>query len=157
MPSSIQIETRGDHDVVFTKRFAAPRVRVFDAMTTPALMKEWLSPEGIEMTVCEVERKPGGRFRYVWRSPNGELGMSGTWIAFDPPRGLVQKEKFDEPWFPGDCTVTWRFEEAGEGTVFRSVVRYELREARDMVMASPMARGIDESYARLDALLAKTK
>jgi uncharacterized protein YndB with AHSA1/START domain len=157
MATPIKMEVRGEHEVLFHKVFDAPRARVFDAMTTPAIMKEWLSPEGIELVVCEVERKPGGKFRYVWRSPNGEMGMSGTWVEFDPPRGLVQKEKFDEPWFPGDCSVTWRFEEAGEGTEFKSVVRYELREARDMVVASPMVRGVDESYARLDALLAKGK
>jgi uncharacterized protein YndB with AHSA1/START domain len=155
MASGITIELQGDREVVFTKRFAAPRARVFDAMTTPALMKGWLEPPGIEMVVCDVERKPGGKFRYVWRGPNGDMGMSGSWPEFDPPHGLVQTEKFDEPWFPGGCTVTWRFTETDGETGFRSVVRYDSREARDMVMASPMAAGIADSFARLDALLAK--
>lgn len=56
-------------DSTFTYTFEAPRARVFEAFTSPSLLKRWfLSPPddpGNEWEVCEVDLRVGGSYRWV--------------------------------------------------------------------------------------------
>ena len=58
-----------DRDVVVVRSFDAPRTLVFDAWTQPKLMQRWLlGPPGWTMPVCEMDVRPGGKFRWRWRN-----------------------------------------------------------------------------------------
>ena len=71
------------------REFNAPRAMVFDAMTKPELPRRWLSgPDGWRMTVCEVDLRVGGRFRYVW----GYENSGGIAMGYDRPAAML-----DEP------------------------------------------------------------
>ncbi|HEY8176107.1 MAG TPA: hypothetical protein VIF32_10460, partial [Gemmatimonadaceae bacterium] len=61
---------------------------------------------------------------------------------------------FDEAWYPGDAMDTQTFVEKGGKTTVTTAVLYASKEARDGVLKSPMASGVEESYQALDALLA---
>ena len=74
--------------------------------------------------------------------------------AFVPPERLVNTEKFDEPWYPGESLITALFVEHGGNTTLTVTMRYESREARDAVLKSPMEGGVAESYDKLAELLA---
>ena len=58
-------------------------------------------------------------------------------------------EVFDAPWYPGEAVVTTSFVECGSGTVMTRTTLYESRQARDIVMRSPMKEGAADSYDRL--------
>jgi len=64
---TLTVKSVGDRDLLIVRDFDAPRTLVFEAITSPALLQRWLPGPGWTMPVCEVDLKPGGSFRYVWR------------------------------------------------------------------------------------------
>ena len=106
------------------------------------------------MSVCEVDLRPGGRFRYVWTKAGGkEMGMGGTFVEVTPPSRLVHVEVFDQDWTGGETTVTTELTEADGVTTMTMTVAYSSTAARDGALGSGMTTGMEMSYARLDALL----
>jgi len=154
-PGTLQLTTPSDREVRFRRVFAAPRRRVFDAFTQPALLKQWFyGPPGGTLAVCEVALKAGDSFRYVWQSPDGtRIGMSGRCLEFIRPEKIVATEKFDQPWYPGDAVGTVTFEEEGGVAILTQTIRYESQEARDAVLKTPVEHGVALGYDRLAKLL----
>jgi len=106
--------------------------------------------------MCEVDLREGGEYRFVRRhEPDGEtMGVRGVYRAVAPPGRLVHTERFDAPWYPGESPVTHDLAGEDGRTVLRTTLRHASKEARDGVVASPMERGVAESCANLDALVA---
>ena len=159
-PHTLTVTTRGDNELVITRHFNAPRQMVFDAHTRPELIKRWMTgPENWTLPVCEIDLKEGGKGRYVWHNTeNGaDMGMTATYREIDIPHRIVHEEMFDEDWTGGGTEITTTFEEDGEGTRMEMVIRCKSKEARDMILKSPMSDGMEQGYARLDRQLAKRK
>jgi uncharacterized protein YndB with AHSA1/START domain len=158
-PGSLKLTTRGDREIVMTRVFDAPRKLVFDALTKPELVRQWLlGPPGWSMPVCEIDLRVGGGFRYVWRHTSGnEMGMSGVYREVAAPERLVATEKFDQPWYPGEAVGTIQLVEQGGKTTLTQVIVYESREAMEVVLKSPMEQGVAASYNQLAELLAAGK
>lgn len=140
----------------FTRTFAAPRALVFEAFTQPEILRRWLiGPDGWTLTVCDVDLRVGGRFRYVWTKPNGKtMGMGGTFDEIAPPVRIVHREIFDADWTGGETVVTTELEERDGVTHMTLTVRYATTAARDGALATGMTSGMEMSYARLDGVLA---
>jgi Activator of Hsp90 ATPase homolog 1-like protein len=92
---TLQLATRGDREIVFTRVFNAPRTLVWD--TKPELLKRWFfGPPGWSLTVCEVATKAGDKYRYVWRGADrSEMGMGGVCREYVPPERIVATQKFE--------------------------------------------------------------
>ena len=115
---------------------------------------------GASLTVCEVGLKAGGTLRFVWRQgadSTTDMGMRGVYREVVPPGRLVHSERFDVPWYPGECVITTGLVERGGQTTFTAKLRYESREARDVVLGTPMEHGVAEWYDKLAELLASTR
>jgi uncharacterized protein YndB with AHSA1/START domain len=154
--ATLTVDQPTDTTIVVTRRFQAPPPVVFEAFTTPALLRRWMiGPDGWAMTVCDVDLRVGGRFRYVWaRAGVPDMGMGGTFVEIDRPHRIVHRELFDADWTGGETTVTTEFAAEGGGTVMRMTVLYASREARDGALATGMTAGMAMGYARLDEILA---
>jgi uncharacterized protein YndB with AHSA1/START domain len=153
---SLQVSTPTERDIVITRVFDAPRHLVFEALTNPELLKQWLTGlPGWSLAVCEVDLKPGGAYRYVWRDPDGnEMGMGGIMREVVPPERIVASERFDVAWYPGEGLVTQTLVERGGKTTLTIALRYESQEARDIALESGMDQGLAMTYDRLAELLA---
>lgn len=153
---TLKVEAKGDLEIVMTRDFTAPAGRVFDAWTKPELITKWLGVRGgWTFAVCEVDLKVGGAYRFVWRSAEGtEMGMGGIYREIARPTRLVSTERFDDPWYPGESVNTLELVEHAGITTVVATMKYESREVRDGVLASPMATGIAESYDKLADLVA---
>ena len=153
---TLKIASRGEREIVITRAFEAPRKLVFDAWTKPELLKRWLlGPGGWSLPVCEIDLRVGGRYRYVWRHDSGnEMGMGGVYREIVAPERIVATEKFDQPWYPGEAVGTVVLVEQDKKTVLTQTLLYESRECRDLVLKSPMERGVAQSYNNLAELLA---
>lgn len=140
----------------FTRTFAAPRALVFEALTRPEILSRWMiGPDGWALTVCEVDLRAGGRFRYEWTKPSGTtMGMGGTFDEIAPPSRIVHREIFDTDWTGGETVVTTELEQRGGVTHMTLTVRYATTAARDAALATGMTSGMEMSYARLDTILA---
>jgi uncharacterized protein YndB with AHSA1/START domain len=153
----LSITTPNDREIVVVRSFDAPRALVFDCMTKPDLVRRWmLGPDGWTMPVCEIDLRVGGAYRYVWRNAEGfEMGMGGRHLEIDPPGRLVSTEKFDGDQSEVETIVTAVLTEANGRTTLTSTMRYPSTEARDMMLKSGMAEGMEAGYVRLEAVLAE--
>jgi uncharacterized protein YndB with AHSA1/START domain len=153
----LKIVPRGEREIVMTRVFDAPRQLVFEAFTKPALVKRWLlGPEGWSLPVCEMDLRPGGAYRWVWRRDDdgSEMGMGGVYREVVPPERIVSTERFDQSWYPGEALITVQLVEQAGRTTLTQTLLYESREARDLVLKSPMEDGVAASYDRLASVLA---
>ena len=78
---TFKVTTPSDLEIAMTRVFNAPRRLVFDALTKPELVKQWLlGPPGWTMPVCEIDLRVGGAYRFMWRKTDGtEMGMRGVY------------------------------------------------------------------------------
>ena len=154
-PDDLKVEARGECEIVITRSFDAPRRLVFEALTRPELLKRWLGVfGGWSMTVCEVDLRVGGQYHYVWSGPDGAtMGMRGTFREIAPPERIVNTEKFDEPWYPGEAVGTAVLTESGGRTTLTTTVLYDSRDIRDGALKSGMEQGIAAGYATLEKIL----
>lgn len=154
-PGTMKLELSGDREIVVTRIFDAPRSLVWDAHTKPELVKRWLSgPPGWTMAVCEMDLRVGGKYRWVWHGPNGEvMGMGGVHREIKPPERLVNTQLFDEDWTGGEALGTLVLTERLGKTTLTNTIRYSSPEARDGALETPMEQGMSMGYDRLAGLL----
>lgn len=158
-----QVDLPSDREVRVTRSFKAPRELVYKAYTTPVLVQRWLlGPPGWSMPVCEMDVRPGGAYRWRWRSDDDgkEFGFHGTFREVVAPARLVHDEYFD----PGDvggampqaepALVTVELTEHDGVTTLTTTIQYSSKEARDSAVSTGMTDGMEMGYQRLDQLLA---
>lgn len=142
-----------DREVQMTRVFEAPRALVFEAHSKCEHVTQWWA-RGNKMA-CEMDFRPGGRWRFVEHAPDGEdYAFRGEYREIVAPEKLSWTFEFEG--MPGNVLVeTLSFEEHDGKTTVTSVSRYESKEARDGMIASGMEVGAAESYNHLDELLAR--
>ena len=153
---SFTVTTPSDNEIRMTRLFDAPRPLVFEVMTKPEHVTQWWGRlgEGYSVPVCEIDLRPGGKWRFVNRHPHGEAAFHGEYQEITPPSRLVFTEIFED--FPDAVSVvTSDFADEAGRTRMTVTVRYPSLEVRDMVLASGMDRGAGISYDRLEDLLAE--
>jgi len=152
---TLQVTTPSDREILMTRVFDAPRHLVFEAFTRPELLKRWFGPRGHNLTVCEVDFRVGGRWRFVIRDPDGnDMGMRGVYREIDAPVRIVHTESFDGSSDGREAIVTTVFTQQGGKTTVRITVLSPSKAVRDAVIASGMEHGAAETYDKLAELLA---
>lgn len=153
----LSVETPSDLEIVLKRQFDAPRAAVFRALTEPALLRRWmLGPPGWTMTVCEIDLRVGGSFRYVWKNTDGtEMAMRGTYREIVAPERIVNTEQFEFGCAAQACEQigTAVLAEANGVTTLTTTILYPSKEARDGTIASGMEMGVAAGYERLDGVL----
>jgi uncharacterized protein YndB with AHSA1/START domain len=144
--------TPSDREVAWTRRFAAPRERVFRAFTEPEHVQRWLlGPEGWAMPICEMDLRVGGEWRYVWRNADGdEFAIQGVFREIEPPARLV----YTESMMGSEALQTIVLTEEDGITTMVSSLLYGSRAERDAAIATGMEEGTSQSYDRLAGVLA---
>lgn len=157
MKHRLEVTTPSDREIAMTRVFDAPRELVFDCWTIPALLKRWMTgPDGWNFSVCEVDLRVGGTYRFVWSHKDGrDMGMTGTYRQILRPERIVSAELFDMDWTDGEAIATLTLTEKDGKTTSVNTVLYSSREARDGAIAIGMAKGVEAGYERLDAILAE--
>lgn len=147
--------TPTDNQVTITRVVKAPRALVYQAYTVPKHLQQWLlGPEGWTMPICEFDARTGGTWRYVWRKSDGtEMAMTGTVKEIVPNERIVSTESWGPQW--PETLNSVEFTERDGYTTIISTITYPSMEARDAALKTGMKSGAEQSYARLDTLLAK--
>ena len=153
----LQVTLPSDREIAMVREFDAPLPLLWEAHTKPELLKQWLGVvNGMVLETCEVDLRPGGAYRYVWKHPGGfSMGMGGTYQEIVPQQKIVATEKFDESWYEGEALDTITFAEHGGKTTVTTNVRYASRDVRDAVLKTPMDEGMAAGFDVLEALLPK--
>jgi uncharacterized protein YndB with AHSA1/START domain len=79
---------RAMHTIRLKRVFDAPRAEIFDAWTQPEHMTWWWDAAGEPLTVCEIDLRPGGAFRFVTKG-QPDMAFAGTYSEIAPPDRLV--------------------------------------------------------------------
>jgi len=149
---TFEVRTPSDTDIVMTRLFDAPRHLVFEAMTRPEHIRRWwgILDDGYSVPICEMDARPGGKWRFVGAGPTGQApDFYGEIREIVPPERLVYTEIFAP--FPDVVSVVTATltEERGKTRLIVQCT-YPSRDVRDMVVTSGMERGAAISYDRLD-------
>jgi len=149
-----KVTTPKDRAIHIERVFDAPRERVFAVYTDPELIPQWWGPRDTTTVVDRMDVRSGGDWRFVMRDSDGsETGFRGTYREVTPPERIVQT--FEWEGMPGHVSVeTATFEDRGDRTKVTTTSIFHTAEERDGMLASGMERGLNETYARLDEVLA---
>jgi uncharacterized protein YndB with AHSA1/START domain len=89
---------KSGHEVRIERTFAAPAEAVFDAWTSPEVMRRWFhcAPDW-DTPEAEVDLRVGGKVRVLMRRPDGtQAGGHGEYTVIDRPYRLVMRWTFDD-------------------------------------------------------------
>lgn len=153
----LSVATPSDTEIVMTREFDAPRDLVFEAHTSCEHVSHWWGPRKYEVVDCDIDFRPGGKWRIVHRGPDGEEhAFRGEYREIVRPERIVWT--FEYEGFPGNISVeTLTLTERDEGTVLTATSRYDTIEQRDGMLESGMTDGATETFERLDEYLPKLK
>lgn len=155
MGRTLSVAKSGDREIVMTRLFDAPRALVFDAWTTPELVRRWFGPHGTELLECEIDLRVGGRWRYRLRHGGTEMLLQGVYQEIQRPEKLVSLETNEDcEAAEGQALATVTLIEKDGVTTLTQVVRYGSQRIRDAVLESGMERGVAEGYDRLAEVVA---
>jgi uncharacterized protein YndB with AHSA1/START domain len=92
------VTEKSGHVVRIERTFPAPAEDVFDAWTSPEVMRRWFHPgSDWDTPRAEVDLREGGKVRVVMRRPDGtEAGAHGQYTLIDRPHRLVMTWTFDD-------------------------------------------------------------
>lgn len=115
------------HTVTLTRRFAAPRERVFAAWTERAHVAAWFGPTGVTCTIHQWDARPGGAYSLTMHEADGDdMPLAGEFREISPPERLVITWVWGKGGMAGrETLLTLEFEDDdGGGTVLR--LRHDL-------------------------------
>lgn len=144
----------GNREAVAVRVFDAPRELVWKAMTSPEHVRQWYGPRDTQLTSCEIDLRPGGRFRFVMAGSGGaEFAFSGTYREVDPPSRIVNTWGFEA--MPGhEALETATFEEENGRTTVRLSILFATPEDYAGWAGSGAFGGWAESLDRLSEVIA---
>ena len=151
--SDLKVTIPTDREIVMTREFNAPRDLVFEAHTSCEHTSRWWGPRKYEVTSCEIDFRPGGKWRMVHRGPDGdEHGFRGEYREIVAPERIVWT--FEYEGFPGHISVeTLTLSERDGVTTLTATSVYDTVEDRDGMLQSGMTEGATETWERLDEYL----
>lgn len=147
----------GKHDYFVIREFDAPRELVFRAFTDPELVIKWLGPRRLKMTIERYESKNGGAYRYTHEDTDGnKFVFSGVNHEVLAPERIIGTFEFEGLPERGHVALqTAKFEALPGGrTRVTSQSVFQTVADRDGMLQSNMERGVQDSFERLDEVLA---
>jgi uncharacterized protein (TIGR02246 family) len=82
------MEANGPHAITVVHTFDAPRELVFRQWIDSADVRTWFAPDNCTVTFCEVDARPGGRWRIEYRH---DLG--GEYVEYGEFHEVVEPER----------------------------------------------------------------
>jgi len=153
-------------DLVIERIFDAPREQVWRAWTDPELFMRWWGPSTFTSPTCRMDVRPGGRYVWSMRDPDGnDYYSAGTFLEVVPPERLVYTDSFADKdgniippstygmsdAFPTELTVTVTLEDLGKQTKMRTTFS-GMPEGPEKEMT---AAGFNESLDKLTNAVTK--
>jgi len=112
-------ESIADREVVIRRVFDAPARLLFAAYSAPEHLMKWFGPKGWPLTLCEIDFREGGRYRFAMTGPDGRQNtpFGGKYLEIVPNRKIVYDNAFEAPGAE-EMIVTVTFDErAGKTTL----------------------------------------
>ncbi len=157
-------QKKDNNALIISRIFDAPRTLVWKAWTDPEQVRRWWGPKIFTTPVAKIDLRPGGKYLYCMRSPDGrDFWSTGVFREIVEPERIVATDSFSDEkgnvvpasfygmdWdWPPEVPVTITFKETGGRTTLSLL--YDRMPPKEM--AEPMTAGWNESFDKLTALL----
>jgi len=155
MTMQVDPHSRSEPTIVMRKTLAAPRELVWAVLTDPRHVARWYGGHGFQNPVCEMDVRPGGRWRHVMRTPDGaEHPMEFVFVEVVPPERLVWRNADASPG-PAyrDNVMTVTLEEEGRRTRWKLVTRFRSVAERDAALGIGFTAVLGEGTEKVEAIL----
>ena len=110
---------------VLERSFPVPVRVVWEAHSKPEHVKKWFGPPGYPLTLCEMDFRVGGRYRFAMTGPDGVQNppFGGEYLEIVPQVRIAFSNCFE---LEGAETMfmTWQFEDRGSSTHLRMVTLF---------------------------------
>jgi uncharacterized protein YndB with AHSA1/START domain len=150
-------------DLVLERVIDVPRDLVWAAWTKPEHVSKWFTPAPWTVADCEIDLRPGGIFRTVMRSPDGEESPNvGCYLEIIPNERLIWTDALlpgyrpssNPNCFGGVFTAIITLESRGNGTRYTAMAIHRDEAGRKQ----HEEMGFHEGWgAALDQLVAHVK
>ena len=147
-----------DEQILIEREFAAPRHLVYQAFTTPELVKRWWHANRGEVTLVEIDLRVGGGYRYAMIACSGpEVAFHGEYREISPDERIVATETYEgvpDGVSEEDATTlnTTTFAETAAGTMLTILIEANNKMSRDAIIASGMEDGLQDALDLLEQL-----
>jgi uncharacterized protein YndB with AHSA1/START domain len=159
-PSAQDTSTQrlSEREWVVARTFEASTRRVFEAWTTPELLRRWWAPKsfGVTFVSCEADVRTGGSYRFVMNAPSlpEPMAFFGRYLEVVPDTRLAWTNEEDCEAGP---VTTVTFEEIDGRTRVVLHDLYPSASALDEAIASQSTSGFCETFQQLDRFLAEAE
>jgi len=152
-----------DEQILITREFDAPKHLVYEAWTTPELVKRWWSGHRGEVTIAEIDLRVGGVWRYVMVANGGfEVAFHGEYREIVPNERIVSTEVYEG--LPegvseeeGATLNTATFTEEDGRTTLTILVQATSKVSRDAIIESGMEDGLQDALDLLEQTAASLR
>lgn len=139
--------------IIITREFTATVEQLMRAHLDPDIYAQWSGPEQLTTTIDHWDARTGGSWAFTQTDGEGTYSFHGCFHEVGTDR-IVQTFTYDDQ-PDGVALETLTFTDLGNGRVrldAQSLV--DSFAGRDAWLQSGMEVGVNEGYAKLDALLA---
>jgi uncharacterized protein YndB with AHSA1/START domain len=88
-----------EREVVITRVVDAPARLLFEAFSKPEHLTRWYGPKGWPLTLCEIDFRVGGRYRFAMTGPDGKQStpFGGEYLEIVPNKKIVYNDTWESP------------------------------------------------------------
>ena len=123
-------------DLVLDRVVDVPHELVWTAWTTPEHLAKWYVPKPWTVADCEIDLRPGGIFRTVMRSPEGEdFENIGCYLEVVPKQRLVWTDVLRPGYRPAPKPLT-----SGPSAFLTAIITLEPQGQSTRYVATVMHR-----------------
>jgi len=166
--------TSADWAIVVSRVFDSPREAVYEAWADPQKLAQWFAPEPMTVPKSEADVRPGGRYTFVMRDPDGtDYPSTGEYLEVVEPERIVFTDSIVEmpdSWVDmvneargqakgtpvPDGIVTLTFEDLGGKTRLTYSALYDSKATADAYVKLQMIEGLEAGFDKLEKVLART-
>src|SRR5262245_48529632 len=97
VPPASTLTLPSDTEILIVRSFAPRSELVWRACTEPKLIPKWYGPARHPMTICEMDVRANGTFRWGWGEGGSAFTTKGIIHTADKPRLLVMESRDPDP------------------------------------------------------------
>jgi uncharacterized protein YndB with AHSA1/START domain len=149
------VEPIADRELVITRVFDAPARLLFEAWSKPEHLMQWFGPVGWPLTLCEVDFRKGGRFRFAMTGPDGRQNtpFGGEYLEIVPNRRIVYDNGFETPGAE-KMIVTVTYDEKGGRTALTIHTLFASVAMRNEHVGGGFEQGVGSGLDQLAGVVA---
>jgi uncharacterized protein YndB with AHSA1/START domain len=139
-----------ERELTIVREFDVPARYLFAAFSKPEHISRWFGPVGWPITLCEMDFRVGGAWRFAMTGPSGEQNtpFGGHYREIEPNRRLTFDNGFETPDSPR-MVFTYTFDEQDGRTTLTQHIRFDTAAMKTEYVGVGMREGIASGFDQL--------